>query len=171
MAPMDLAAALNLASTFAIVVGLVFAGWQVRLLQRQRIRDGAVQLIQSFNSPEFVEGLWLVTALPDGLTKAEIDKRLGDQAHKIWLVMLSLENIGFLVWRREVSLDLVEAVFTGPTIVGWRKLERYVQGTREELGIETPMEFFQWLAEQMARRRAENPQPPAHVRYRNWTPK
>jgi hypothetical protein len=149
----------------------VFAGWQVRLLHRQRIRDSAVQMIQSFNSPEFVEGLWLVTNFPDGLSKTEIDNRVGDQAHKIWMMMLSIENIGFLVWWREVSLELVEAFFTGPTIVGWRKLERYVQGIRQELGAESPMEFFQWLAEQMARRRAENPHPPAHVRYRNWTPK
>lgn len=161
---MSLVEALNIVSTLAIVAGLLFAGWQVRLLQQQSRREAALQLIQNYQSPEFVRGIWLISTLPDGLSKAEIEQRLGDGTPSILVVMFALENIGFLVSRGEISIELVQSVFMGPTTVGWRKLERYVKDLRTELNAETPMEYFQWLAERLARHHAQHPLSPAYAR-------
>lgn len=167
---MDLGATLNLASTLAVVAGLVFTGFQLRLLHQQRERDAMMHLVQSFRSPEFVEAMWLVHRLPDGLSREEIDARLGDKAHLIWVAALSLENLGFLVSRRELSLDMVISFFNGPVLIGWRKLARYVEDTRKELGVDTPLEYFQWLAEQVIKRREAAPRLPAHIALKDWQP-
>jgi len=163
---MNLLDLLSLISTFGVVGGLVFAGWQVRMLQQQRSREAALQLIQNFQSPEFAEGIWMISDLPDGLSKAEVEKRLGERTPRALVVMFALENIGFLVARGDVSIGLVQEVFSGPTMVSWRKLERYVEDLRSELATDTPMEYFQWLAERLAQQRAKHPLPPAYARQR-----
>lgn len=164
---MDLLDILNVVSTFGVIGGLVFAGWQVRLLQIERSREAALQLIQNFQSPEFVEGLWLITDLPEGLSKAEVEARLGDRTPRMLTVMFALEHVGILVAHGEISIRLVQDVFSGPTMVSWRKLERYVKDVRAELATDTPMEYFQWLAERLAQLSAERAVPPAYLRSQN----
>ncbi len=79
---------LNLVSTIAIVAGLVFAGIQIRLAQQQRARDSAIQLMQSFRTPEFVAGIAVLIDLPDGLSRTEIRTRLGDKFNSVLLMLL-----------------------------------------------------------------------------------
>lgn len=42
---MDLTTGIQLASTLGLVIGLLFTGWRVRLSQRQRMREAALQLV------------------------------------------------------------------------------------------------------------------------------
>jgi hypothetical protein len=161
---------LNLVSTIAIVAGLVFAGLQVRLAQQQRARDSAIHLMQSFRTPEFVAGIAVLIDLPDGLSRTEIRTRLGDKFNSVLLVLLSLEAVGILVQKREIPLELVEDFFTGPTLLGWRKMEKYIHDLRKEMQMDTPMEYFQFLAEQMIRRQRAQPSAPAHIAHRDWKP-
>jgi hypothetical protein len=161
---------LNLVSTLAIVAGLIFAGWQVRLAQQQRARDSAIQLMQSFRTPEFVAGIAVLIDLPDGLSRTEIRTRLGDKFNSVLLMLLSLESVGILVQKREIPLELVEDFFTGPTLLGWRKMEKYIHDLRKEMQMDTPMEYFQFLAEQMLRRQKAHLSAPAHIAHRDWKP-
>ena len=70
------------------------------------------------------------------------------------------ESIGVLVFRGEVSIDLVDDFFSGPIVVSWRKLQSYFFDERRETGRETVGEWFQWLAERFAERKAQLPQCP-----------
>lgn len=167
---MDIGQNLSLISSLAVLGGLVFAGWQVHLLQKQNARDATLQLLESFQSQEFVEGLRLVCELPDGLSKAEIEARVGERVDRIWLFMLTLENIGLLVSRRDLPLSLIQDFFTGPVLIGWRKLGPQIADLRKQIGSDTALEYFQWLAEQLGRRTAHHPIAPAHVRLKDWTP-
>lgn len=54
---MDINTLLGLVSTFAIVIGLLFAGVQLRILNKQRTRESALQLLHSFQTPEFHEAV------------------------------------------------------------------------------------------------------------------
>ena len=69
---------LSLVSMPAIVAAGVFAGMQVRQLNLQRSRDSALQLSHSFQTSEFVNAVNIVFDLPDGLSRTEIETRLGD---------------------------------------------------------------------------------------------
>ena len=45
---------LSILSTLAIVAAGVFAGVQIRLMNRQRARESALQMLHSFQTAEFV---------------------------------------------------------------------------------------------------------------------
>jgi hypothetical protein len=165
---MDLATAASVVTSAAIVLGLVFAGWQLRALQQQRKHEAQLQLIQSFQTADFSRAVAHLMELPDGLSYAEIKARLGAEAYLIFEFALSLEGIGVLVARRELSLQLVEVSYSGPYFVGWRKLNRWVADIRTTFGTKTPMEYFQWLAERLEERRALAPPEPAYLALKDW---
>jgi hypothetical protein len=167
---MDFAIGLEFASTMAVVFGLLFAGWQVRLAQRQRTREAAFQLVQSLQTIEFAQAYPLIVGLPDGLSKAELEAHLGEKMPMLLYMSMSFESIGILVQRREVPVEVVEDFFTAPIIVGWNKLQRYATDLRTEAGMDTPLEYFQWIAELLTRRRSAVPTPPAYVQFRDWRP-
>ena len=75
-----------------------------------------------------------------------------------------------LVFRGEVSIDLVDDFFSGPIVASWRKLQSHFFDERRETGRETVGEWFQWLAERFAERESATPPVPAHVQYRDWRP-
>jgi hypothetical protein len=165
---MDLATAASVVSAAAILFGLVFAGWQLRALGQQRAHEAQLQLIQSFQTADFARAVAYLIELPDGLSYAEIKARMGDEAFLFLEFAFALEGIGVLVARRELSLQLVEATYSGPYIIGWRKLRRYVEDMRAMTGTQTPLEYFQWTAERLADRRAITPPEPAYLALKDW---
>lgn len=127
-------------------------------------------MLHAFQTPEFVKALVLVYRLPDGLSKREIEDRLGEDLHLVYAMTTTWERIGVLVCRDEISLDLVDDFFSGPIVVSWRKLQGYFVGERWETGRETVGAWSQWLAERFAEREGAAPAVPAHVQYRGWRP-
>jgi hypothetical protein len=83
-------------------------------------------------------------------------------------MLLSLESVGILVQKREIPLELVEDFFTSPTLLGWRKMEKYIHDLRKEMQMDTPMEYFQFLAEKMLRRQKSHPSAPVYLTHRDW---
>ena len=70
----------------------------------------------------------------------------------------------------QVAIEIAEELFTAPIVMASRKLKRYIADTRAKAGVETPLEWFEWLADQMLRRRQNCPTPPAYVEHKNWKP-
>ena len=54
---MDLHTYLSLFATAAIVFAGIFAGVQLRQLYKQRSRESALQLLRSFQTPEFTDAV------------------------------------------------------------------------------------------------------------------
>jgi hypothetical protein len=153
-----------------VVVGVGFAVFETRRYRRERNREAAIVLLQAFQTPDFAKALGLVYRLPDGLSKTEIEDRLGADLHIVYAMTATWESIGILVYRREVDIDLVDDFFSGPIVVSWRKLQGYFFGEREATGRKTIGEWFQWLADQFARLESSSAPVPAHIQYRDWTP-
>jgi hypothetical protein len=59
-------------------------------------------------------------------------------------------------------------LFSGPILISWRKLSRYVSEQRAMLDRETAFEWFQWLAERMMEREKLAPPVPAYITHRTW---
>ena len=157
--------------TCAVVIGVGFAVHEVRGYRRQRNREAAIELLHTFNSPEFAQALVLVYRLSDGLSKQQIERELGADLHLVYAMTTTWESIGVLVCRGEVSIELVDDFFSGPIVVSWRKLQGYFFDERRTTGRETIGEWFQWLAERFAERERANPPVPAHLQYRDWRPR
>ena len=72
-----------------------------------------LELVRSFQSPAFTSALRRVLSLPDGADTQKIHEVLGaDGEDAVYLFSLTWERLG-VVFRREVTLDLVDDFFSG----------------------------------------------------------
>ena len=165
---MELTAIFDVVAAVAVVLGIVFGLLQLRHFHLSRNREAAILLINSFQTEAFVWGLWVVQELPPGLTKHEIDEKLGEDISKLYLVMSTWERIGLLLFNHEISIDLVEEVYSCSIIFSWQKLDTYVADLRKQLQRETTFEWFQWLAERMMEREEAQRITPAYLAHRGW---
>ena len=159
---------LSLLSTAAIVAAGVFAGIQLRLMNKQRARESALQLLHSFQTPEFLTALNIAFDIPEGLSRKEIEDRLGDKMTSVFVLFAIFESLGILIFRGEIDVDLVEDFFSGIVILSGRKFKRYLAEVRETSGRDTYYEWFQWLSEQFEKRELKSPAIPAYIAFRDW---
>jgi hypothetical protein len=165
---MDVNTLLGLVSTFAIVVGLVFTGVQLRQLNKQRVREYALQMLHSFQTLEFQNAAKIVFELPEGLSKKEIEERLGDKLTTVLAMLGTFESLGILICRREIDIQLVEDFISGVIILSGKKFKNYLEEVRELTNRQTYYEWFQWMYEQIEKRELKTPPIPAYNEYRDW---
>ena len=165
---MDVNTLLGLISTFAIVVGLLFAGVQLRILNKQRSRESALQLLHSIQTPDFPEAVNILVDLPEGLSKKEIEERLGDKIKCVLAMLGTFESLGILIFRREIDINLVEDFFSGIIILTGEKFKNYIKDVRELSNRPTYYEWMQWMYEQIEKRESKTPAVPAYIEYRTW---
>ncbi|HQR49974.1 MAG TPA: hypothetical protein PL152_11595 [Steroidobacteraceae bacterium] len=168
---MDLATVVDVSQIVAaltVVGGTLFAVLQLREIKQQRQEAAALDLLRAFMGPEFAEAMAIVTSLPDGLTVDGL-RRAGPDAEKAATLMCTtFEAMGVLVHRRIAPLSLVQDIAGGIILVTWRRLEPWLTELRIEQGNPSDSEWFQWLAEQLERRKTEKQ--PAYLLHREWQP-
>jgi hypothetical protein len=165
---MDFPFLLNIISTLAVIIALAFGLMELRHYHLSRKRDSELHLLNTFQTVDFLQGIWSTISLPDGLTKVEIEDQLGNDIKAVYLVMSTWENIGILVFHDEVSMDMVNDAYSGAITLSWQKLAGYVSDMREEFQRDTIFEWFQWLAERMADRERSALPVPAHIAHKDW---
>ena len=67
----------------ALVIALGFAILQVRQYRRDKHREAAIELLHSFQTPSFARALNIVYAMPEGLSKEEVEQFCGDEFHLV----------------------------------------------------------------------------------------
>lgn len=166
---MDISTLANIINAMAVTAGVIFAAAQIRYYRQRRQRDAMLELVRSFQSPAFTSALRRVLSLPDGANAEKIREVLGpDGEDAVYLVSLTWESLGVLLFRREVTLDLIDDFFSGPILLSWRKLEVYAEEWRVERNRATGSEWFHWLAERMMERERLTPPVPAYIAHRDW---
>jgi hypothetical protein len=169
---MDVSTIANLINALAVTAGVIFAAAQIRDYRRQRHRDSMSALVRSFQTPSFAHSLRRVSSLPDNVQREQITGLLGpDGEDHVYALLTSWEALGILLYRREVTIDLVDDFFSGPIVVSWRKLSHYIAELRKDAQRDTYFEWVQWLAERMMEREKQIPPVPAHVAHRDWNKK
>ena len=166
---MDLSTLANLINAFAVTAALIFAAVQISYYRRGIRREAMLELVRSFQSPAFTSALRRVLSLPDGADAQKIREVLGpDGEDPVYLVSLNFESLGILLFRREVTIDLVDDFFSGPILLSWQKLKAHSEECRRTLNRETFNEWFHWLAERMMERERLSPPVPVYIAYRTW---
>ena len=161
---LDLSTLANLVNAIAVTAGVIFAAAQIREFRRQRRRQSMYTLVQTFQGAEFAKALHRIIDLPDNLDREGIRAKVGPEGEDaIYFVTTTWETIGVLVFQKELTLDLVDDFFSGPIIISWRKLSRYLEEIRKERQRDTLFEWYQWLAERMMERESKVPAVPAHI--------
>lgn len=170
METMPIESAFKIAEAIAVTTGVVFAIAEWRQHKNRQIRESALELLHSFQSPDFAKALLLVYGLPDeGFSKQQIEDRLGADMHLVYALTTTWESLGVLVHRREIDLALVSEFFSGPIRISWRKLRNYFIEERAIQKRETIGEWFQWLAERLDASEVASDRVPAHLAHKNWT--
>jgi len=165
---MNAALVLQLVATAIMVVGIGFGLQNIRQYQAARRRESAILMLNSFQTGEFVHGLLIIFGMPPGVTKAQIDALPVDELRAFYVVLGTWERLGVLVFRGEVGMDLVDDAYSGPILLSWERLAEFIREFRAEVGRDTGFEWFQWLAERLAEREAEDSPVPAYVAHRAW---
>ena len=169
LAQLDLSTLTNLINAFAVTAGVIFAAAQISYYRQRRRREAMLELVRSFQSPAFTSALRRVQSLPDGADTEKIREVLGtDGEDPVYLVSITWETLGVMVFRREVTLELVDDCFSGPILLSWQKLRVYSEEWRRRLKRETGNEWFHWLAERMMEREKLSPPVPAYIAHRTW---
>jgi hypothetical protein len=157
-------------ATTTFVAGALFTMSQLHLARRAREREVAIEILRLIQTPDFVKALRLVYNLEPGLSRADVEARLGEDMNHVYAMMISWESLGVLVYRRQLDLALVDDFVSGSLLLSWRTLERYVMEERAARGRDTLLEWFQWLAERMIERESKLPVVPAYRAHADWRP-
>src|SRR5438094_10083268 len=116
-AEVDISTLANLINAIAVTAGVIFAATQIRYYRQRRRRDAMLELVRSFQSPAFTSALRRVLSLPDGADAQKIREVLGpDGEDAVYLVALTWESIGVLLFRRELTLDTIDETLAVPSL-------------------------------------------------------
>lgn len=166
---MSFEAAFQIVEAIAVTFAVAFAVVEWRQHTRRQDREAALELLHSFQTPDFAKALLLVYALPEeALSKQQIEERFGEDMHLVYALTTLWESIGVLVFRGEIRLELISDFFSGPIKICWQKLQNYFIEEREENQRETIGEWFQWLAERLEEREDKSARIAAHIAHKNW---
>ena len=169
---MDLVTIANIArivSSVVVISGVIFGIIQIRQYQQQRQDVAAVQLVNSFQSPDFNKSLRKVWSLPDAASWQELQELGNEWEAAAFQVGMTLETMGVLVYRRIVPLAILDELMGDAVMVLWRKLQPWAEHLRIEQKRASAYEWFQWLAERLAEKERRT-EIGAYRKYRNWKP-
>jgi hypothetical protein len=162
----DLGTIANVATAIAVVTGLVFGIIEVSRAASERRERAELEMLHSMLNAEYIHAVNVVHHLPDDAEVTAPEARAAADS-----VALTLETLGYAVFRRLVPLDSADALVGGAARVAWRKLRRFCEESRTVSGSDKAWEWFQWLAEQLERRSGTLAEVRgAHVVHREWRP-
>ena len=161
--------AFQIIEAIAVTFGVAFAVIEWRQHSKRQERESALELLHSFQTPEFAEALLIVYSLPDdALSKSQVEAYAGEKMPVVYALTTTWESLGVLVFRGEIKLALVSEFFSGPVTISWRKLRGYFIEERREQNRETIGEWFEWLADRLNETETKLPRIPAHIAFKNW---
>jgi hypothetical protein len=165
---LDLAAWLNIVSTVAIVGALIFTALQVRQGNVKRRDQAAVTLIQTTQSEGWTRAFELIGRLPEDAQVFDVDNAGAEVARAIIEFGVRLENVGYLVFRRNMDLETVDDLIGGVTLMFWSRAKNWSLRERKRSGNPKFLEWCEWLANRVAMRREHRGHKPAEERYADW---
>lgn len=136
--------------SIAVISGIIFGIIQIRQYQQQRRDIAAVQLVNSFQNPDFNKSLRKIWSLPDDASVTEIRELGGNWEEAAFQVGMTLETMGVLVYRRIVPLSILDELMGDAILVLWKKLRPWVEYLRTEQKRDSAYEWFQWLADRLS---------------------
>lgn len=152
----DLLANLGIALSF--IAGLIFGIGQVKAASRDRKERLTLEALRNFQTREFAELIFYVTANKMPTTGKEMDTLSVEDRIKFIQFGQQMESLGILLAEKLINIDLVDKTLGSLVTTAWEKYKPVVMSLRDR----DPFlcEYFQWLAENIDKRLTENPRTP-----------
>ena len=157
-------------AAIAVVASLIYLGVQVSQSKISAEREAAFEMIRSFQTVEFARMLQISLDVPKGLTRDELESWFEDENSLLFAYFATWESLGIMVYRGQISLELVCDFFSHPILLAWEMAETSVLETRKKAGRDTPWEWFQWLTERVRMVESKQKPLPAYIEYDDWRP-
>lgn len=151
-----------------VVIGLVFAWFQIRLFHVQQSNTVNAELMRTFHRSDLAHAVVLLYELPDNMPADELRARGKKYEEAALVVTTTFETMGLLVFQRIAPLGTVTDLAGGMILVTWRKLQSWLETVRTEQSQPSWAEWFDWLSAQIALYKSRTE--PAYVRFRDWKP-
>jgi hypothetical protein len=148
----------NVAIALSLVVALIFGIAQVRAAERDRRERLTMDALRTFTTREFAELIRFITV--NTLPKTAEELRALPKDEYILFVQLAqqMESLGMLVAEKTINIDLVDKTLGSFVTSAWEKYQPIFLSMRADDPFMA--EYFQWLAETIARRMREQPRQP-----------
>lgn len=153
----------TITSTIILIIGVGFGLIQLRYHRASNQTNAMLELVHRFQTPEFARAMRTLFEIRNESTDITVYSVIERDPGLVYDLMATWESLGILVYRGEVSLDMVDDFFSGPIAISWEVLADYVVEERKEMQRDTMWEWFQWLAERMQERESIRPPIPAYV--------
>jgi hypothetical protein len=147
----------------AVIAGIGFGFTEYRRHKVKESREALDSLVRSFQTQELAAALRVVLELPGPIDIEQYRVLPERDRDLLWILFTSMESIGYLVHRGDLTLSLVDEFFSIPAVHGWKHLRPYVEEFRQEYDAPQAWEWFQWLSEHIAESHRQSPRIPAHI--------
>jgi hypothetical protein len=164
----EISTLLNLLSTLALVGALIFAALQLRSGNRVREEQAAITLIESALDAVLAQPITLLAEISPHPTPEELDSFGPDVNRSIQEIAFRIETVGYLVYRRVISIESVEDLMGGMIGFWWARIKPFSERDRERTGNLRLYEWVQWLAERIEERLDGEPKEPAYSAHARW---
>lgn len=138
------AAVADIVGALVVVGGVTYGIAEWRELRRKRVDLAALQIVHSFQSPEWIDALRIVWRLPDDASPREVSADPEIERAAV-TVGTYLHTIGFMVRTGTMPMDVLREFQTGTPLVAWRKLRVWVKAIERRAGHPS-FRWFEWLA-------------------------
>ena len=151
----------NASLAVSVLVALVFGIAQVKAAARDRRERLTLETLRNFQSREFAELILYVTTR-DVLPSTRGELRALPVSDQLLFIQFGqeMESLGMLVAEGLINTDLVDKTLGSFVTTSWDKYRPLFLDMREKTPDPFLAEYFQWLAELIARRMRENPRKP-----------
>ena len=161
----DLASALDLVTTLAVVLGVIFALAQLRQATRIRRDHAAVDIVRTVQSQEVRLAVARILRLPNDVAP-EIIRNDPQLLKDALAVDSACEMWGCMVYENVVDHRMLDRMVGGWVRGTWRRLGKWVEAERAETRNPNVGEWWQWLYERIEADPDPSKAAGAHIAYR-----
>jgi len=152
---MDVASFSAVVAAISVVVGVIFAIFQMRDAAKTRHTELIIQLNPALKVTinEIVEAVNKIWNLEFKDYKEYLEN-YGDPLSDKALFMTTgyYDGLGFLLHKRLIDVDTIEYILSGSSTGVWEKLKPIIEGTRKHYNMPELFKWFEYLYEEMQKR-------------------
>jgi hypothetical protein len=133
-----------------VLVGVVYYILEIRHQTRIRQTDLVMRLYSTYDSLEFLEAWNKIFFTEDGDYDSFL-KKLGGKRHIVSFVCMFYEEVGVLLHKGLIDIDLVDELFGNTIEITWEKLGHFLEEARKRY---RPGAYahFEYLYDEMKKR-------------------
>jgi hypothetical protein len=145
---MDVASWSAVIAAISVVVGVIFAIFQMRDAARTRHTELIIQLNPALKVPmneilDATNKLWNLKYTNYQNYLETYGDPLSDTA--LHTTTGYYDGLGFLLHKRLINVDTIEYLVSGSSIGTWEKLEPIIEGTRKQYNMPELFKWFEYL--------------------------